>query len=153
VSKPVSPPRIRSSARCDIELVPSPVARQLVLLSGCLFLLTGLAIIFHLPVAIAVKSVLASLWIGDTLLELKRQVRGNLRVCLLRLDTQGHMVSYDSTEKSEEIQILKGSVVFPGWAWLRLGFDDGLYYVEFLLKTDYGPTVWRRLHLIWRQAL
>ena len=123
------------------------------LLSGCLFLLTGLAIIFHLPVAIAVKSVLASLWIGDTLLELKRQVRGNLRVCLLRLDTQGHMVSYDSTEKSEEIQIGRGSVVLRHWAWLRLSFDDGLHYVEFVMRRDYTPTLWRRLQLIWRQAL
>jgi hypothetical protein len=63
------------------------------------------------------------------------------------------MVSYGSTGKSEEIQIGRGSVVLRHWAWLRLSFDDGLHYVEFVMRRDCTPTLWRRLHLIWRHAL
>ncbi len=118
-----------------------------------LFFLLGLAIVLHLQVAIVLKIMLVFAWAGDVLLGFRRQARGEARVHRLHFDFQGRMTSHDAVGKVEETQILAGSMVLAHWACLRLGFDDGLHYVELMLRADCSPTDWRRLHLIWRQAL
>ena len=123
------------------------------MVSGWLLLLLGLAIIGHLHAPIEMKVVLGGAWIADTLLELKRQARGHIRIRRLMLDPQGNMVGHDSFGKELKIQILKGSVVLRHWAWLRLGFADGSYYVEFIRRRDCRLATWRRLQLIWRHAV
>lgn len=153
MNKPVKQPRITSSAKCAVELIPTRRCRRVVTFSGGLFLLLGLAIIFHLQAAVVVKFLLALLWSGDTVLEIRRQLRGHARVRRLRLDPQGRMTTHNAVGKTEETQILKGSIVVRHWACLRLGFDDGLHYVELLSRTDCPPGDWRRLQLVWRQAL
>ncbi len=123
------------------------------MLSGWLLLLAGLAIIGHLHAPVEVTVVIAFAWIVDTLRELRRQACGHTRVRHLKLDPQGKMIGHDSFGKEEKIQILKGSVVLRHWAWLRLGFDDGAYYVEFIRRRDCRSATWRRLHLLWRHAV
>ncbi len=123
------------------------------MLSGWLLLLLGLAIIGHWHAPLEVTVVIAFAWIVDTLRELRRQARGHTRVRHLKLDSQGKMIGHDSFGKEHKIQILKGSVVLRHWAWLRLGFDDGSYYVEFIRRRDCRSATWRRLHLIWRHAV
>jgi len=123
------------------------------MLSGWLLLFLGLVIIGHLHAAIGIKVVLGAVWIADTMRELRRQTRGCARVCRLALDSQGQMTGLDALGKDQKIQILKGSVVLRRWAWLRMGFDDGEYYVEFIRRRDCQSATWRRLQLIWRHAV
>lgn len=123
------------------------------MLSGWLLLLLGLAVIGHLHAPVEVIVVIGVAWIADTLRELSRQASGHIRIRRLQLDPQGKMIGHDSFGKEYKLQILKGSVVLHHWAWLRLGFDDGLYYVEFIRRRDCRAPTWRRLHLIWRHAV
>ena len=126
---------------------------MLILLSGCLFLVAGLGITAQLPIDRSLKIILAALWLADTLRELARQSCGQTRVRCLMVDASGRVAGRSILGKDKELQILKGSVLLHRWAWLRLGFDDGLHYVEWLFKADYPPESWRRLQLLWRQAL
>ncbi len=119
------------------------------MLSGWLLLLLGIVIVGHLHTAIEIRVILGAAWTADTLRELRRQMRGFARVHGMALDPQGRMIGHDALGKAQDIQILKGSVVLRRWAWLRLGFDDGLYYVEFIRRRDCRSATWRRLHLIW----
>ena len=122
------------------------------MLSGCLFLLIGLAIILHLPVGGVARAILALAWIADSLRDLGRQARCHARVRRLMLDSHGSACSQDCRGKQYKTQILKGSVVVRHWAWLRLGFDDGLHYVEWFSSRHCSPQTWRRLQMMWRHA-
>ncbi len=145
--------RTASSVRCSIELVPTSRSRKLILLSGGLFLLAGLGITAQLPIDRTLKIILAAIWLADTLWELAPQSRGHSRVRCLVLDSTGRVAARSKSGEDEELQMLKGSVLLRRWAWLRLGFDDGLHYVEWLFQADFPPETWRRLQLLWRQAL
>lgn len=145
--------RTASSVKFSLELAPTSRSRKLVLLSGGLFLVAGLGITVQLPIDQTLKINLAAIWLADTLRELARQWRGQARVRCLMLDASGRVAGRSISGKDKELQILKGSVVLHRWAWLRLGFDDGLHYVEWLFKADYAPESWRRLQLLWRHAL
>jgi len=113
----------------------------------------GIAIILQLHAVIWVKILLFVAWIADTVRELTSQARGYARVQRLLVEPGGDTFGYDRFGKKHEIHLLKGSVVLRHWSWLRLGFDDGLHYVELFMRRDSPAPTWRRLQLIWRHAL
>ena len=50
----------------------------------------------------------------------------------------------------ERLELLPGSVVTSGWAWLRLGEAGGPDYAELLRGDMRQSHDWRRFQVIWR---
>ena len=133
------------------ELVPSPALRKFVLLSAAVAMLTGTAIIMHLPLSLTLRGVLCSIWILDCSGELKRLRRGSARICRLQLDANGDIFATGPGGRSEYLELLSGSVVLSRLAWLRLRFPDGSVAAELLAGDPRRDPRWHRLQLIWQQ--
>jgi hypothetical protein len=141
-----------SSRPFAAELKPDPVLRKIVLLSGCLATLTGIVLAMRLPAPVPARIFLVLAWACVSVYEIGRTTQGVRRTKTILL-APDEAVVLDRAGRSERVRIMSGSVVLPGVAWLRLGFDDGLTYGELLRGNAARCPHWRHLQILWRQGL
>ncbi len=139
------------SKRFVAELKPDPLLRQVVMLAACAALLTGFALLIHLPLAPWARLGLAMLWLVSQVREISGLARGAGRVKEIRIGTAAATV-VNRQGKEEPVQIISGSVVLPRLAWLRLRLPDGLICGELLRGDPASNKQWRHLQILWRQG-
>ena len=139
------------SKRFVAALKPDPLLRQVVMLAACAALLTGFALLIHLPIAPWARLGLAILWLVSQSREISRLARGAGRVKELRIGKAAATV-VDRQGREEPVRILSGSVVLPKLAWLRLRLPDGLICSELLRGDPASNKQWRHLQILWRQG-
>lgn len=133
------------------ELVPEARLRNLVMLSAASAALAGFALIMQLPVNAVMRLLLALAWIAHCGFELHRRSRTALRVAGIRINTRGQILITDAAGQTVLVELLAGTVVMPGLAWLRIRFADGRQYAELLRGNTLKDIQWHRFQLIWQQ--
>ena len=121
------------------------------MLAACAALLTGFALLIHLPLAPWARLGLVILWLVSQLREISRLARGAVRVREIRIG-KGEATVVNRQGKEEPVQIMSGSVVLPRLAWLRLRLSDGLICGELLRGDPASNKQWRHLQILWRQG-
>lgn len=121
------------------------------MLVACAALLTGFALLIHLPIAPWARLGLAILWLVSQSREISRLARGAGRVKEIRIGKAAATV-VDRQGREEPVRILSGSVVLPKLAWLRLRLPDGLICSELLRGDPASNKQWRHLQILWRQG-
>jgi len=121
------------------------------MLAACAALLTGFALLIHLPIAPWARLGLAILWLVSQSREISRLARGAGRVKEIRIGKAAATV-VDRQGREEPVRILSGSVVLPKLAWLRLRLPDGLICSELLRGDPASNKQWRHLQILWRQG-
>ena len=117
---------------------------------GCLAAITGTLIIFFMPLAWFFRILLAAIFIGENVRELRRLARGDARLQQLWLDAEGNIAGLCADGHFEPLTLLSGSIVLKRLAWLRLRFADGSEHGELLQGDPARDPEWQRLQLIWR---
>ena len=140
-----------SSRRFVADLKPDPRLRNIVMLTGCAALLVGLVLLMRLPILPPIRVSLIAFWLFGGLRQLGRQSRGNRRVRAIRLG-EAEATLIDRQGRQSPVQIMSGSVVLPGLAWLRLECPDGLIFGELLRGDAAVSKHWRHLQILWRQG-
>ena len=120
------------------------------LLCGCLAGFAGTLIILYMPIAWVLRVSLAAVFIGESLREMSRLVRGAARLRQISLDAEGNVASLGPGGSFEPLTLLSGSIVLKRLAWLRLRFADGSEHGELLRGDPATDPEWHRLQLIWR---
>ena len=121
------------------------------MLAACAALLTGFALLIHLPIAPWARLGLAILWLVSQSREISRLARGAGRVKEIRIGKAAATV-VDRQGREEPVRILSGSVVLPKLAWLRLRLPGGLICSELLRGDPASNKQWRHLQILWRQG-
>ena len=136
----------------EVELTPERSNRRLVFGSGSLAMMTGLILILHLDLSVQWRGIISLVWIADCLRELTALARGMCRVRKLRLDSAGGLRSVSAEGRAERLTLRTGSMVFAGFAWLRVEFPDGSRHAELLTRASAQSEAWHGLQLIWQQC-
>jgi len=140
-----------SSPVFETTLKPDRRLRRVICLCCALSLITGSALILHLPVAAAVRLLLVAAWVVAGVHELYHWSRAAACVIELRIMADGRVRYRGPRQMAGDATILAGSLLLERFAWLRLALSNGHTYGE-LLAGDRREPGWRRLHVIWRQA-
>ena len=140
-----------SSPAFETTLKPDRKLRRTLCLCGALSLITGSALILHLPLGASVRIVLAAAWVVAGVHELYGWSRAAACVVELRIMADGRVRYRGPRQTAGDATILAGSLLLERFAWLRLALSNGQTYGE-LLAGDRRDPGWRRLHVIWRQA-
>ncbi len=146
------PPLPTLSARFETVLTPEPRLRQCLLVCGWLALITGFALIVLMPLAPIWRILLAFVWIGESLRELRGLARGAARLRFIRMDADGNIAGVGPDGHIEVLTLLSGSIVLSRLGWLRVRFADGSRYGELLRGDPARDLEWQRLQLIWRHS-
>ncbi|MEX0707559.1 MAG: hypothetical protein WD078_06300 [Woeseia sp.] len=141
-----------SSPVFETTLKPDRKLRRTLGLCGALSLMTGCALILHLPLGAPVRILLAAAWVLAGLYELYCWSRAAACVIELRIMVDGRVRYRGPRQTAGDATILAGSLLLERFAWLRLALSNGLTYGEFLAGDRREPG-WRRLHVIWRQSV
>jgi len=112
-------------------------------------MLLGMALLLRLPVAGSIRVGLAAIWLLSSIWEIGRISRGARRIKIIRL-TAGEAMIVNRQGRQEAVEIMSGSVVLPGFAWLRLKCPDGLIHAELLRGDPVSCQHWRHLQVLWR---
>ena len=139
-----------SSTTFSAELHPDPRLRQAVLGSGLLLGAIGLPLIASLGVTLSVRTVLAAVWLIVFARQWLQFRHAYIRNGILRVDSDGEIRCRRRPGDWELLELLPGSVVTSGWAWLRLGEAEGPVYAELLRGDIRQSHDWRRFQVIWR---
>ena len=141
-----------SSILLETRLVPDRSLRCLVLVSACFFLVAGVVLILHFPLAPVWRGLIIVAWVADVCVEMARIIAGAARVRLLRLDETGHIMAEGPEGSMLDLTLMTGSLVLRRFAWLRLRFPDNSYYAELICGDPARDQQWQRLQLIWQQS-
>ena len=98
------------------------------------------------------RLLLALVWLGESLRELKGFIRGAARLRRIRLDADGNVYGEGPHGRSEALTLLSGSIVLSRLGWLRVRFPDGSCYGELVRGDPTRDLEWQRLQLIWRHG-
>lgn len=141
-----------SSAGYETRLAPDRHLRR-ALVAGLLAAdACGLLLLATLRVPSAVKLALVLLWLAVAALDATRRLRGMARIDRIVMSADGGLRGGRAGQPDRPLELLPGSVVVEGWAWLRLRFEDGLAHGELLRRASAGSEAWRRLTVIWRHG-
>ena len=141
---------IGSFAPYTAKLRADPGQRRLVIGSGTVFALTGLAIVAALPVAAPWQWILALGFSALSAAELLMHVRAYRKCVLLTLHADGSVEIEATDGARREARLLPGSVVLRQWAWLRLRSADRAAWAEPLAPGTQDREQWRRFQVICR---
>lgn len=114
-------------------------------------MLYGAGLILHMSLPILARILLLPGWIFLVAWELVRQGRGAFRVARIRIFADGEMTVCDHQGRNCRVRLLAGTLVLPGFAWLRLEFPDGSKYGELVAPKSADDQQWHRFMLIWQQ--
>ncbi|HSM30110.1 MAG TPA: hypothetical protein VK854_05365 [Woeseiaceae bacterium] len=124
--------------------------RRLVLLSGALLFIAGLAFVPVLAVAAGLKAVLAITWTCLCGYEWLAFRRGYAASRALRIAAGGHVERQCRDGSWQPVRLCAGSVVLSRFAWLRVAPPGAWPYSELLSAASHESEDWRRLQVIWR---
>ena len=119
-------------------------------MSGATLTIAGLVIIASLSLSGWARVAIASAWLLDCGWSLARRRRAAARLHRLRVRTGGRVDGLGPDGRQSGFDLMRGSMLAHGWAWLRLRGPDGRVHAELLLATDQSPGAWRRLAILWR---
>lgn len=110
----------------------------------------GLVMILTMPFGTGWKIGAAAVWTLNAAIGFGRLLQGHRRCRRIRLEPGGEVqiVGYDGC--CTAATLTRGSVVFRGLAWLRIGTADGRRIVELVRPKSAQDKVWRRFQVIWR---
>lgn len=132
------------------EIRPDARLRRLVLLSGVLLFLAGLAFLPLLAVSAPLKGLLAAGWTGLCGFEWLSLRQGYAAGGALRIAAGGQVERQSPEGGWEPAQLCAGSVVLARIAWLRIATPRGRPYAELVSARGHASEDWRRLQVIWR---
>ena len=139
-----------SSIKYSTALTPDPALRRLVLLSGLVAALAGVAIIISLPMPWQWRALAAVGWCAWAARDLWLIASGH-KVChSIELGADGSARVFDGSGCCEVATLRAGSVVLPPLAWLRLQTGSGRLHGELLRRKTQQTHQWRRMQVIWR---
>lgn len=139
-----------SSPVYSTELRTEPLLRRIVLLTGLLFVITGLIVILMMPLAFGWRIAAGGSWVLFGLREVIIIRNAYAAYFRLRLDSAGKLELVITNGANKAATLLAGSVVLAGVAWLRIESADGLRCAELLRGNCRENKQWRRLQVIWR---
>lgn len=140
-----------SSPAFETTLKPDRRLRRAVCVCGALSLITGSALILHLPLGVPVRILLGAAWVLAGVYELYCWSRAAACVIELSIMADGRVLYRGPRQTTGDATILAGSLLLERFVWLRLALSNGHTYGE-LLAGDRREPGWRRLHVIWRQS-
>lgn len=141
-----------SSTVFEVVLHPDPILRRLVLWTGIALMSCGMILIAQLEISPLWRGAVGTIWLADSLRELRNLHHGATRVCSLILDSAGNIAATDIDGDQHELTLLTGSMILPRLAWLRVRFRGGRRHAELFTRKRSGPVTWHRLQLLWHQA-
>ena len=124
--------------------------RRVVLVTGALLFLAGLALVPFVAVSSGLKAVLAGAWAALCGREWWALRRAHASAGLLRIAAGGQVERQRPDGTWEPARLCAGSVVLPRIAWLRVAPRTGPPYAELVRPKSDGSEDWRRLQVIWR---
>ncbi|NCF52222.1 hypothetical protein GWP57_11480 [Gammaproteobacteria bacterium] len=139
-----------SSDTYSTELTPEPSLRRLVLASGSIAALIGIGVIISIPVHWALRLAATGAWIFASVRELVIIYHGHRRYRRIRLYSPGQISLQTTAGDWQAAELISGSIVLPGVAWLRMRTHDGRRHGELLIGKVRGDDAWRRFQVIWR---
>jgi hypothetical protein len=110
----------------------------------------GLPLIVSLSIGLPIRSVLAIVWLAVFARQWVSFRLAYTRNGILKVDADGEIRCRRGPGCWQRLELLPGSVVTSGWAWLRLGEADGPDYAELLRGDIRQSQDWRRFQVIWR---
>ena len=118
--------------------------------SGFLLMLVGLLVIAGLPLSAAWQGLAMAAWGAACTRELRNLARAYRQYRAIRVYSDGTMETRPAETAVAGAQLLPGSIVLPGLAWLRLRLENGSTSGELLRGNIREDEDWRRLQVIWR---
>jgi hypothetical protein len=132
------------------EIAPDSRLRFLVLVSGAVLFLAGLALIPWLALARTAEGVLAIAWTVLCGREWRALQRGYARNGTLRVAAGGLVERQCRDGSWRPARLCAGSIIATRFAWLRIRPRSGLRYAELVSRKSQKSEDWRRLQVIWR---
>jgi hypothetical protein len=118
--------------------------------SGFALMLVGLVIIAGLPLPATWRGPIVVAWCAACGRELRQLGNAYRQYRAVRVFSDGTIELRGAEATVASAQLLPGSIVLPGLAWLRLRLENGRTSGE-LLRGNIGEDEdWRRLQVIWR---
>ncbi len=139
-----------SSTAYVAVLATSKTLRRLVLSSGAILLVSGLACIASLPLDLAGRLVLVVVWVYVTGREIRVHRRAYMTFRYMSIDPHGNVSLYGHGGGATAANISAGSVLLQKLGWLRLRTLDGRCFGELMAGNCRKNKDWRRLQVIWR---
>ena len=124
--------------------------RRVVLWSGALLCVVGVALILSTQLPGALQIVACVTWLLFSGWEMRRIRNGYVRCRRLRLSAGGEMLWLDTEGNWHPAQLLPGSVLLRRVGWIRWDDERGRQYGELLRGKCRESDDWRRLQVIWR---
>lgn len=131
-----------------------PVDRRLRLAligGGALCGLAGGLLTVALPLPLPLRAATTLVWTAASVRELALQRRSFRRIDRISITSEGEVDGVALDGSRYALELLSGSLVSPGGAWLRFRFPDGSLACEWLLRRGDQADQWRILQLVWRQ--
>ena len=116
--------------------------------SGCAVL--GIICILATPFPALAKAAAVMVWILWSTWELVSLWRVYRGCSGYRVYENGEIEVFDDRGGYRSGKVLPGTVVMPGWAWLRVGLTDGPTWGEALTGRTRESQQWRRFQVIFR---
>ena len=138
------------STSYSAEIRPDARLRRLVLLSGALLFLVGLAFLPLLAVSGPLQGLLAAGWTALCGFEWFAMRRGYAGSGLLRITAGGRIERQLPDGAWEPARLCTGSLVLARIAWLRIAAPGERPYAELVSAGSHASEDWRRLQVIWR---
>ena len=139
-----------ASTSYSAEIKPDARLRRVVLLSGALLLLAGLACAALLAVPAGLKAVVALTWACLCGYEWLAFRRGYGSGRALRIAAGGTVLRQCRDGTWQPARLCAGSLVLPRFAWLRVAPAGARPYAELVSAAGHETEEWRRLQVIWR---
>ncbi len=128
----------------------SETLRTLVVASGWLLLVAGLACIMALPLPLHQRTAVGVGWLLPVAWQLRRLRRGYMQYRYIHVFHDGRALLTSARGTAVAARILPGSMLLRGVGWLRLESVDGTRSGELVCGNCRKNKGWRRLHVIWR---
>jgi hypothetical protein len=132
------------------EIRPDPRLRRLVLLTGGLSFMGGLALLPLVAVSGPLKGLLAISWVALCGFEGRALWRGYAGCRALRIAAGGHVERQAPDGSWQAARLCAGSVVLARVAWLRIAGPGERPFAELVGARSHPSEEWRRLQVIWR---
>lgn len=139
-----------ASTSYSAEIKPDARLRRVVLLSGALLFLSGLACVALLAVPAGLKALVALAWACVCGYEWLAFRHGYGSGRILRIAAGGAVLRRCRDGTWQPARLCAGSLVLPRFAWLRVAPADARPYAELVSAAGHETEEWRRLRVIWR---
>jgi hypothetical protein len=139
-----------ASTSFSADIAPDARLRRLVLLSGALLFLAGLACVILLAVSTGLKGLITLIWVCICGYEWLAFRHGYATGGVLRIAAGGSVDRQCSDGTWQPARLCPGSLVMPRFAWLRVAPAGARPYAELVIAAGHETEDWRRLQVIWR---